>query len=139
MGDVAAHLLTSHMRTKTKAYILRHSGRSDEGTLDDDRLRDLIESRTIQVGNEEHRLWLVGFSQTPNNGALLAIAISGTDERLQLQLSDDLRRDPIALRQRVVYFAKRIVNATRPVSGYETLNIRRWTAEGLISPSTTAE
>src|SRR5262245_11304468 len=83
--------------------------------LDESRVRDVIESRTVKVGDEEHRLWLVGFSTTPNDGALLAIAISGTDERLQLQVSDDLRRDPIALRQRVVYFAKRVVNHDVPL------------------------
>lgn len=104
---------------RTDVYSPGHSGTDDEPTLDHDDLRDLIESRTIQVGNEEHRLWLVGLSKTANNGTLLAIAISGTDERLQLQLSDDLRHDPIALRQRVVYFAKRLVNNTRSMKSAE--------------------
>jgi len=78
------------------------------------RLRDVIESATVKVGGEEYRLWLVGVSETPNNALMLAISIGGIDEPLQLQLSDELRRDPVALRQRVVYFAKRIVNAHRP-------------------------
>jgi hypothetical protein len=33
--------------------------------------------------------------------------------REQLQLSEELRRDPIALRQRIVYFAMRIVTRER--------------------------
>jgi hypothetical protein len=78
------------------------------------RLCDLIENGTIKVGSEEYRLRLVGLSETPNNAVMLAVAISGIDERLQLQLSENLQRDPVALKQRVVYFAKRIVNANRP-------------------------
>lgn len=85
--------------------------------LDESRLREVIESRTVKVGNDEYRLRLVGLSETPNHAVLLAVAIGGTDERLQLCLSDDLRRDPIALRQRVVYFAKRIIAETRPPVG----------------------
>jgi hypothetical protein len=81
--------------------------------LDESRLRDLIESRTVRVGAAEYQLRLVGLSETPNNAVLLAIAIGGTDERLHLQLSDSLRRDPIALRQRIVYFVKRIVSTAR--------------------------
>lgn len=81
--------------------------------LDESRLRDLIESRTVRVGAAEHQLRLVGLSETPNNAVLLAIAIGGTDERLQLQLSDSLSHDPIALRQRIVYFVKRIVSTAR--------------------------
>ena len=80
--------------------------------LDEGAVRDVIESRAIKVGNEEYRLRLVGFSETPNKAVMLAIAIQGTEERLQLQVSDDLQTDAIALRQRIVYFAKRIVNST---------------------------
>jgi hypothetical protein len=82
--------------------------------LDESHLREVIENRTMNFGGEHYQLRLVGFSETPNQAIMLAIAIGGTDERLYLQLSDDLRRDPIALRQRVVYFARRIVIATRP-------------------------
>jgi hypothetical protein len=82
--------------------------------LDERRLRDLIESRTVNVGGEDYQLRLVVLSETPNNGVMLTIAVGASDERLQLHLSGDLRRDPIALRQRVVYFAKRIVTTTRP-------------------------
>lgn len=85
--------------------------RSPQMILDERGFRDAIEGRTLRVGAEEYRLRLVGLSETPNNAVLLAIAVGGTDERIQLQLSDDLRRDPIALRQRVVYFAKRIVTS----------------------------
>jgi hypothetical protein len=83
--------------------------------LDEGRLRALIENRTVKVGAEAYQLRLVGLSETPNRAVMLAIAIDGTDERVQLQLSDDLRYDPIALRQRVVYLAQRIVTATRPM------------------------
>lgn len=79
--------------------------------LDEGRLRDLIESRTVKVGDQEHQLRLVGLCETPSNAVMLAIAIRGTDERLQLHLSKDQLHDLIALRQRVVYFAKRIVAA----------------------------
>jgi len=81
--------------------------------LDEGRLRDLIESRTIKIGAEEYRLRLVGLSETPNNAVLLAIAIGDIDERLQLHLSEGQRRHPILLRQRIVYFAKRIVTTAR--------------------------
>ena len=77
--------------------------------LDERSLRYLIEVPTIKVGDDEFRMRLVGLSETPNHAVMISIAVGGIDERLQLQLSDDLRRDPIALRQRVVYFAKRIV------------------------------
>ena len=77
--------------------------------LDEGRVRDVIESQMVKVGRRYYQLRLVGLSETPNNAVMLALAIAGTDERLQLQLSDHLRRDPIALRQRVVYFVKRIV------------------------------
>lgn len=86
---------------------------STEQTIDERRLRDVIESRPLKVGNEECQLRLVGLSVTPNNAVMIAIAIGCTAERLQLQLSDDLRRDPIALRQRIVYFAKRMVTTAR--------------------------
>jgi hypothetical protein len=79
--------------------------------LDERGLREVIESRTVRVAGDEVPLRLVGISETPNNAVMLAIAVGGRDERLQLQLSDDLRSDPIALRQRIVYFAKRIVLA----------------------------
>jgi len=85
----------------------------DQLMLDERRIRDVIENWTMKVGGEEYQLRLVGFSETPNKAVMLAIAIDGTNERLQLQLSDDLRRDPIALRQRVVYFARRIVLTMR--------------------------
>jgi hypothetical protein len=81
--------------------------------LDERRLRELIENRTMNVGGEDYQLRLVGFSETPNKAVMLAIAIGGADERLHLQLSDDLRGDPIAVRQRVVYFARRIVMTMR--------------------------
>lgn len=81
--------------------------------IDERGVRDVIQNETIKVGTDEYRLWLVGLCETPNNAVLLAIAISGTEERLQLCLSDDLRGDSIALRQRIVYFAKRIVADTR--------------------------
>jgi len=51
---------------------------------------------------------------------MLAIAIGGTDDRLQLHLSTDQLVDPIELRQRVVYFAKRMVapaSFLRPIGG----------------------
>lgn len=82
--------------------------------LDERSLRYLIEIPTITVGKDEFRLRLVGLSETPNNTVMIAIAVGGIDERLYLQLSDDLQRDPIALRQRVVYFAKRIVMSAQP-------------------------
>jgi hypothetical protein len=84
-----------------------------EMIFDEGRLRELIERRTVRVCGEDYQLRLVGFSETPNHALMLAVAISGIDERLQLHVSDDLRRDPIALTERVVYFAKRIVIATR--------------------------
>lgn len=80
--------------------------------LDERSLRYLIEIPTIKVAGEEFQLRLVGLSETPNNTVMISIAVGGIDERLYLQLSDDLQRDPIALRQRVVYFAKRIVMNT---------------------------
>jgi hypothetical protein len=81
--------------------------------LDESLLREVIEGRTVKVGDEEYGLRLVGVSETPNQDVMLAIAIGGTEERLQLHLSRDLRCDSIALRQRVVYFVKRIVMTTR--------------------------
>jgi hypothetical protein len=81
--------------------------------LDERSLRYLIEVPTIAVADEEFRLRLVGLNETPENTAMISIAVDGIDERLNLQLSDDLRRDPMALRQRVVYFAKRIISDTR--------------------------
>lgn len=85
---------------------------SDDG-LDEGRLRDLIEGRTVTVGGEEYQLRLVGHSETPNNAVLLAIAIGDIEERLQLQLSEGQRRNPIALRQRIVYFAKGMVTTAQ--------------------------
>lgn len=72
---------------------------SDPGWTDDARrqMRELIESAPIKVAGEEYRLRLVGLSETPNNDLMLAIAVGSIDERLQVQLSDDLRRDPLAL------------------------------------------
>jgi len=85
--------------------------------LDERGLRDVIESRTVNVGGEEIQLRLVGLSETPNHAVMLAIVLGGTDERIQMHLSDHLRCDPIALRRRIVYFVRRIVHATRsPVS-----------------------
>ena len=81
--------------------------------LDENVLRELIEGRPVRVGDEEYPLQLVGVSETPNHAVMLAIAIGGTEERLQLHLAEDLGRDSIALRQRVVYFVKRIVMAAR--------------------------
>ena len=81
--------------------------------LDERSLRYLIEIPTIKVGDDEFQLRLEGLSETPNHDVMLSIAVGGIDERLYLQLSDDLRRDPLALRQRVVYFAKRIVTHTQ--------------------------
>jgi hypothetical protein len=82
--------------------------------VDERLLGEVIQNETIKIGTEEYRLWLVGLCETPNNAVLLAVTISGTEERLQLCLSDELRGDPFALRQRVVYFAKRIITNTRP-------------------------
>lgn len=81
--------------------------------LDERSLRYLIEIPAITVGDDEFRLRLVGVSETPNNTVMMSIAVDGIDERLYVQLSDDLRHDPIALRQRVVYFAKRIITNTQ--------------------------
>lgn len=82
--------------------------------LDERCLRYLIEIPTVKVEDEEYRLRLVGLSETPNHTVMIAIAVDGIDERLHLQLSDDLRRDPIAFRKRVVYFAKQIVTNAQP-------------------------
>ena len=82
--------------------------------LDERSLRYLIEIPSIKVGADEFQLRLVGFSETPNNDVLIAIAIGDIDERLQLQLSEGQRRDPIATRQRIVFFAKRIITTTHP-------------------------
>src|SRR4029079_19497542 len=102
------------MRARTTSLHVAHPASANKQRLDDAGLRDVIQSQPISIGNEEFKLWLVGLSETANHAKLIAIAISGIDERLQLQLSDDLQRDPMALRQRIVYFAKRIVTAARP-------------------------
>lgn len=101
-----------------------------DDVLDERRLRDLVQSPTVKVGAEEYQLRLVGLSEAHNKMTLLlAIAIGDIDERLQLQLSEDQRRDPIALRQRIVYFAKRIVtSARRP----DTLHVRLAAAQAAL-------
>jgi len=103
--------------------------------LDERGLRDVIESRTVNVRGEEIQLRLVGLSETPNHAVMLAIAVGGTDERLQMHLSDHLRCDPIALRLRVVYFARRILYATRsPVNMSGGAAVERSCSETYNSP-----
>ena len=98
-----------------------------DDVLDEQRLRDLVQSSTVKVGAEEYQLRLVGLSEAHNKmTVLLAVAVGDIDERLQLQLSEDQRRDPIALRQRIVYFAKRIVTTARR---QHSLDVRLMAAE----------
>src|SRR5690242_17174879 len=82
-------MLTLHRACKATPAPARHGDTADKQVLNEARLRDVIQSQPITVGEEDFQLWLVGLSETDNHATLIAIAIGGIDERLQLQLSDD--------------------------------------------------
>jgi hypothetical protein len=73
-------------------------------------VRRTIEGRSVVVGAHEHTLQVIGVTEHADGGAKLVIAISGSTRRhLHLDVSEAVLQDPIALRQRVVYFVTQLV------------------------------
>jgi hypothetical protein len=82
-------------------------------------VRKAIEDRAAVIDEARYELRVVGITEHPDGGVRLVIAISGRTGQLQIDVSENLLHDPIAVRQRVVHFVRQILTGHLPPSNMD--------------------
>jgi hypothetical protein len=83
-----------------------------EQTSERNSIRAVLEHLPILISGREYELRLIDVTQRVDGGAMVNIAVVGTAQTLQLNVSGELLQDPIGLRLRATYFLRQMMTGS---------------------------
>jgi hypothetical protein len=81
-----------------------------EQTSECNSIRAVLEYPPVLIRDREYELRLIDVTQQVDGGATVNIAVVGTPQTIQLNVSGKLLQDPIALRLRAAYFLRQMMS-----------------------------